>query len=246
MKNRPFVLCIAGFDPSAGAGILSDIKTCEQLGSYGLGITTATTFQNDSAFYDLNWNSIADISYQLDSVIKEYPITAVKIGLIENLDVLQLIIAKLNQTYEDLPIIWDPILKASAGHLFHESFDTEQLIHVLQHIHLLTPNIPEFEDIKSRLEISTPGAFAKKHCPILLKGGHSETNANDILWTNEMEHELVAERVNGGKHGTGCVLSSAIASFLAHGNELPMACALAKNYTLQFIESNETNLGYHS
>lgn len=244
--NRPFVLCIAGFDPTAGAGILSDIKTCETIGTYGLGVTTATTFQNDHTFYNLTWNSISDISFQLDSIINEYPITAVKIGLVENLTVLQFILEKLKHSLSGAPIIWDPIIKASAGHAFHSSFDRQQLVQVLDNINLLTPNIPEFEIIKSHLDLSSPGEFAKKHCSILLKGGHNQTNANDVLWTSEMEHELVAERIEGGKHGTGCVLSSAIASYLALENELPMACAIAKNYTLQFIESNESNLGYHS
>ena len=236
--HRPFVLSIAGFDPSGGAGILADIKTMEAIGVSGLGVCTSITYQNDKTFKAVDWLTIDQIASQIEVLFEKYSINVVKIGLIKDLKTLAEIIDFLKKKNSNVKIIWDPILKASAGFEFHASIDKIILEEVLNNIYLITPNIPELE----KLEIDPK----KILCSCLLKGGHSEKNANDILYSPGNIFTIQGEQLkNADKHGSGCVLSSAIASYLAKEFSLKEACIQAKNYTREFLKSSETLLGIH-
>lgn len=243
--NRPYVMCISGFDPSGGAGILSDIKTLEMHRVQGLGVCTALTFQNENTFSGMEWVDKAAILKQLDSLLTLYRPKAVKIGIVENWELLDQITDKLTAIAPEVPIVWDPILKASAGFEFHVSSDNKRFYALLEKINLLTPNLPESEIL---FGTTNPEEIAlKAGCPVLLKGGHSDEQfATDILIEKDNIIRFQHQRKTGfTKHGTGCILSSAIAASLANGFPLSQACKKGKEYIQGILTSNTNRLAYH-
>jgi hydroxymethylpyrimidine/phosphomethylpyrimidine kinase len=243
-KTRTYVISIAGFDPSAGAGILADIKTFEQNDVYGFGVCSAITIQNDADFFELEWMDADKIINQLKPIITKFIIKSVKIGLIKDLDTLYEVILYLKKNNRDVQIVLDPVLKASAGFEFHKSWDTASLEKVLPYITLLTPNYPELKQIESILHNKQLDSVVN----ILLKGGHSPQHLGvDFLITKESTFEIKSEKNKLlAKHGSGCVLSSAITSNLAKGHSLLESCTRGKRYVESFLESNNSLLGYHS
>ena len=143
MNKRHFALTIAGFDPSGGAGLLADIKTFEANQVYGLGVCTALTVQHENRFDSVQWVESELIIKQAKILFEKYSIQYVKIGLVKSLDDLSKIITALLTWNPDITIIWDPILKASAGFNFHDEISTITLKTILKHIYVLTPNLPE-------------------------------------------------------------------------------------------------------
>ena len=119
-NKRPKVLTIAGFDPSAGAGVLADVKTFENIGVYGFAVTTSITYQNENKFGDVKWLSIKQIKNQIYPILELHKIEFVKVGLIEDFKTLSAIIELLKAHNPTIKIIWDPILRASAGFNFHK------------------------------------------------------------------------------------------------------------------------------
>ena len=117
--KTPFVLSIAGFDPSSGAGIGADLKTFEATGSYGLGVCSALTFQNEDIFTGVHWTAWEDIKKQCDLLLQKYNVEFLKIGLIESFEILDRLLDYLLDQDKRLKIIWDPILDASYGISFH-------------------------------------------------------------------------------------------------------------------------------
>lgn len=246
MEERPYLLTIAGFDPSAGAGILADIKTFEINKVYGQAVATSLTFQNEKSFEGLDWVSPENILKQIDILAAAHQFQWIKIGLIQNLDVLAQIIQHLKKLNPDCVIIWDPILKASAGFTFHQQIDGEKLQQIASSISLITPNISEVKMLFPDLEVHDATAEIAKYCHVMLKGGHSEDNADDILcMTDGKVQKFKGAKLPFDKHGTGCVFSAAILTNLAKGYELPEACREAKDYVTDFISSHDSLLGYH-
>lgn len=249
MKNkRPYVLSIAGYDASAGAGVLADVKTFESIGVYGLAVTTCITYQNDHTFDGIHWLPKKKIKNQLYPLLDTYKIEYVKIGLIENLEILNELIQLLLTYNAAIKIIWDPILKASAGFDFHKKISKKLVKHVFESIELVTPNWNEVELLSNEKDVIVGAEKIAKTCKVYLKGGHNiETPATDMLFIEDSLDIFHPARITElQKHGTGCVLSSAITAYLALGNSLHTSCELAKEYTYRFLISNETNLGYHS
>lgn len=244
---RPYVMSIAGFDPSGGAGLLADIKTFEQNNAYGFGICSALTFQNDIDFVDVKWIEPQVILTQINVIRKRFNINWIKIGLIENLDVLEIIISNILSFNPDAKIVWDPIMKASAGFIFHETFSKKQLLNILKKIYLLTPNLDEAEKIFSEIKSDKLSQFilTNEVCSILVKGGHSKADPDDVLYTKDDKTVFNGKRFENIKHGSGCVLSSAITANLANGLDLKKACEKAKKYVNEFLMSNNTSLGHH-
>lgn len=247
IKQRPYILSIAGFDPSGGAGVLADVKTSESIGVYGLAVTTCITYQNDTEFDGVHWLSKKKIKKQLYPVLKAYKIQYVKIGLIENLETLSEIIELLLSYNKQIKIIWDPILRASAGFDFHKKIDEKLVTHIFESIQFVTPNWHEVRLLANEKDVVIGAEKIAQKCNVYLKGGHNiETPATDMIWLNKKLDILHPESVTElTKHGTGCVLSSALAAYLALGHPLHKACELAKAYTFKFLISNETNVGYH-
>ncbi len=242
--EKPFCLSLAGFDPTAGAGVLADIKTFEMNGVYGMGIITANTLQTDYEFISVDWIKLDVLKSQLQTLMKNYDFQILKIGLVENFEVLSQLIVLAKSIKPLIKIVWDPILKSSSGFNFHAEVDLE-LSFLEQNCNLITPNWNEFE----RFWGTDPQILLNRNpkSAILIKGGHRKENKGcDLLFENGSFAEIEGKSFHGkSKHGTGCVLSSAIAAFLANKKSILESCKLGKIYVEGFILSNESNLGFH-
>jgi len=246
---RPYALSLAGFDPSAGAGLLADVKTLEASGVYGLGVCTALTVQNDVAFERVHWVSAADIRDQIRMLFVRFQVGFVKIGLVESLPRLLELVGWLKGQNPRLQLVWDPVLRATAGYEFHRKPDRELLRALCAEMALITPNRPEMLRLWPSGELAERAAeTVSAFCPVLLKGGHEEgLLATDVLLEGGRRHEFSVPRLaHGEKHGSGCVLSAAVLAGLAKGQNLVDACRAGKEYTTAFLASNNTLLGYHS
>ena len=240
LNKRPYALSIAGFDPSGGAGLTADTKTFETLKVQGLSVCTAITYQHESEFDGLEWLSVQQIKRQLEVLFRQYIVEVVKIGLIQSMGVLEEVISFLKQYNPAMKIVWDPILKASSGFTFHEQVNKSHLENLCQHLLLITPNWLEMEQLAPEFS-ATEGANAlSQYCDVLLKGGHNDFNkGNDYLYTQGQLQVFKPSLLQVyEKHGSGCVLSTAIAALLAHEYKLPEACLIAKKYTTRFLGSN--------
>lgn len=247
VKINNCVLSIAGFDPSGGAGILADIKTFEANHVCGMGVLSALTFQNDIHLEGLKWVKTGEILKQIAVLEKRFEFSVVKIGLIGNLDVLEEVVKALKQTQPGRRIIWDPIVRASAGFQFHSHFKREQLLSALENCFLITPNTEEAVFLAGIDDPMEAAQRLAKYCNVLLKGGHNkdEPGVDFLFGPNPVEKILPAVEKVFPKHGSGCVLSAAIVANLAKGNDLSTACRNAKKYIGQFLSSNQTLLGTH-
>nr|WP_068892527.1 hydroxymethylpyrimidine/phosphomethylpyrimidine kinase [Pedobacter panaciterrae] len=250
LADRPYAISIAGFDPSAGAGVLADIKCFEQHHVYGFGVCSALTIQTDSEFLKNDWLDSLQIIAQLEPLIARHKVSTCKIGLIKDVSVLYEVVCFLKSKIPDLRIIVDPVLKASSGYEFHDwANGMEILSPVLKQIDLITPNYNEM------LSLGGHGADANHiaklwaaYCPVLLKGGHNiAAQGTDYLYeqSNIAEFSPQVTQIHQ-KHGSGCVLSAAIAANIALGISLKQACSNAKLYIEKFLNSNNSLLGYHS
>jgi hydroxymethylpyrimidine/phosphomethylpyrimidine kinase len=243
-SNRPYCLSIAGFDPTAGAGVLADIKTFETLDVYGMGIITSNTLQTDTLFIHVDWIDIETIKKQLKTLLNTYDFKTMKIGLIKDFDTLFQIITLAKSHNPLIKIIWDPILKSSSGFNFHTK-DSLELRFLEENCTLITPNWDEFETLWG-----TETEVFKERDPkaaVLIKGGHrQEKPGYDLFFEAGNFIEIPGNSFHGkSKHGTGCVLSAAITAYLAKGKSLIESCTQAKAYVEEFIFSNDLNLGYH-
>jgi len=247
-ENRPIVLTIAGFDPSGGAGVLADIKTFEQHKVYGFAINTTNTIQTENSFYKIDWTPIDFVLESISTLLDNYPIKAVKIGIVPSLDSLSEIIFCLKKHSPTIKIIWDPVLKSSTEFEFLLLKNQTNFIDILQQIVLTTPNYDEIKhfnrDEKNAQKIAK---FYSDYCSILLKGGHNSNEIGvDYLYCQNTIHKYLPKNNNCfEKHGSGCVLSAAITANLALGQNLKTACENAKIYTENYLLSNPTKLGFH-
>lgn len=284
--NRPYVISIAGFDPTAGAGLLSDLKCFEAHQVYGFGVCTALTIQTDTEFFKTDWLDKAQIIAQLQPLLEKFPVKAVKIGLIQNLETLSAVCEYLSSFDSQIKIVLDPILKASAGYNFHSWDSGSDLFKsVLKQLYLITPNYLEMQQLSHNISATIGNedwASEKQHnpfsennegstetaielpinaqqvallcqnwsedCAVLLKGGHHpfHTGTDFLFHKKEQFAFKSGSQFVSQKHGSGCVLSSAITSQLALGNSLSKSCVLAKAYIENFLNSNTSLLGYHN
>ena len=231
-------LSIAGSDSSGGAGIQADIKTMSAHGIYAMSAITALTAQNTTGVTDILDSTPAFLSAQLDAVFTDIFPDAVKIGMVSSADLISVIAEKLRQ-YEARHIVVDPVMVATSGSRLLQENAVETLkTQLLPLAEVVTPNIPEAE-ILADMPIRTPAdmeAAAKiiseqYNCAVLCKGGHDLNDANDLLWKDGVGYWFKGKRIdNPNTHGTGCTLSSAIASNLAKGLELENAVFRAKEY----------------
>ena len=249
MKTRPNIVTIAGFDPSNGAGLTADVKTFEALKCYGLSVCTANTVQNDQSFQACHWVPESIITDQLNILFERFKIDYVKIGIVENFTILNAIIDLLLSKNPKLKIVLDPVLKSSTDFQFHNGTEAENIFDaVLSKIYLLTPNYQEIQSLYSVKTIEETIQHIASKTNVYLKGGHlPEKIGQDVLYTQQgKSYTLNPKLLNcTEKHGSGCVLSSAITSYLALGFPLLKACYRGKRYTEKVLSSNKTLLGYH-
>lgn len=244
--GRPFVMSIAGFDPSGGAGLLADIKTFEQLKVQGLAVCTAMTLQTESEFFGIQWQPLEDILNSIHVLMKNYDVKAVKIGVVKDADFLNETIKTIKLINPEAKIVWDPVLKSTSEFSFFDLNTISQLGNVLHQLDLITPNYNEYKVLKENGFFENP----RNSCAILMKGGHREDNVGtDILLENGEEISIEPHDRNCvyyPKHGSGCVLSSAITAHLALGENLEQACRIGKLYIEKFLASTSALLGFHS
>ena len=247
LPERKYVMSIAGFDPSGGAGLLADIKTFEQHKVYGLSVSTATTLQTENKFYSLLWADLKEVVKAVDVLMNFYPLQIIKIGIVPSFDFLSQLVTHIKNKNAAIKIIVDPIIKSSTGFDFQKDIDDEKMISVLSTIFLLTPNSEEAMLLSNNTDAGIAANKLSQHCNVLLKGGHHKTSIGvDYLYSENNCIELKPTLHNlSAKHGSGCVLSAAIASNLALGFDLKASCINAKNYVEQFLSSNNSLLGYH-
>ena len=246
--NRPFVLSIAGFDPSAGAGVLADVKTFEQHQVYGLSIITANTLQTENKFTAMQWT---DLQFVLDSVrllFANYAIQSVKIGIVPSLTYLEAIVSDIKKHSPDTKIVWDTVLKSTTGHEFITIENQSAFLEILEKIDLITPNYNEIMQlVPHHISAEKKAGLLSKHCAVLLKGGHNpNVIGTDYLYIKNEKITLTpGTNTVAEKHGSGCVLSSAIVANLALNHGLPKSCQNAKLYIEYYLNTNNTLLGYH-
>lgn len=238
-------MSIAGYDPSGGAGLLADIKTFEQLKVQGLGVCTAMTLQTESQCLSLNWQPLEEILSAIDVLMKNYHLEVVKIGVIKDAEFLSEIIKIIKINNSETKIVWDPVLKSTSEFSFFDLNAISELENVLKQIDLITPNYNEYKVLQKNCLFEK----SENTCSVLIKGGHREDKiGTDILIENGKEvsiHPIDETSVYYPKHGSGCVLSSAIAGHLALGENVENACRNGKLYIEKFLTSNSTLLGFH-
>ena len=251
---RPYCLSIAGFDPSGGAGVLADIKTFEAHKVVGMSVVTGLTFQNDSEFDSVKWIETDEILKQIHVLSRKFKFEFVKIGMIKNLENLEKIIADCRLQTADCKIIWDPIIRSSAGFEIQKNLSKEKIIELCKRIYLITPNTDEIRILMNDSDEMKAANELSQYCNVFLKGGHSESKkGRDFLFTSPLSNgegsgvrSFRPKQISAfPKHGSGCVLSSAIAANLAKGETLHRSCLKAKNYVTEFLMSNKTLLGNH-
>lgn len=231
-------LSIAGSDCSGGAGIQADIKTMTMNGVYAMSVITALTAQNTTGVTGISEVSADFLKQQMEVIFNDIRPDAIKIGMVPNAELMETIAECLN-VYQANNIVVDPVMVATSGSSLMESEAVVTLKSKLLPIAtLVTPNIPEAE-VLSGMKIVDEGSMvgAAKYisesygCAVLLKGGHSINDANDLLYTDGQATWYHGKRIdNPNTHGTGCTLSSAIASNLAKGYELSTSIQRAKDY----------------
>lgn len=244
-QGSTVVLSIAGFDPSAGAGVLADVKTFEANGVYGMAVVAALTWQNDTEFDRVQWVPVHDIKEQVLVLLRRFTITHIKIGLVESVSVLQEIVDFLHSVIQNPVIVYDPILRASAGYEFHNS--PVLMTQALSGICCITPNLPEAALIWNTHELNEVLEGVSETTNVYLKGGHADGDTvTDLLYTADHTYAFPNDRIqNGAKHGSGCVLSAALTAQLAKGHDIATASELANVYTHRFLGSTTTLLGIH-
>ena len=231
-------LSIAGSDCSGGAGIQADLKTMTMHGVYAMSVVTALTAQNTTGVRGIQESTPEFLADQIDAVFQDIRPNAVKIGMVPNAPLIRVVADRL-KFYGAQNVVVDPVMVATSGSALMENDAVQTLVtELLPLCTLVTPNIPEAQ-VLSGMSIETRDDMiraAKKigdacGCAVLLKGGHSVNDANDLLYTEGRLTWFEGKRIdNPNTHGTGCTLSSAIAANLANGYQLEESVQRAKDY----------------
>ena len=231
-------LSIAGSDSSGGAGIQADIKTMTMNGVYAMSAVTALTAQNTTGVAGISEVSPEFLKSQLNMVFEDIYPDAVKIGMVSSAELIEAIAERLT-FYGAKNIVVDPVMVATSGSKLLKTDAVSALVEKLLPLAAVaTPNIPEAEilsgmTVRTRedMESAAKKIAEENSCAVLLKGGHSLSDADDILWSGGAAKWFKGKRIdNPNTHGTGCTLSSAIAANLAKGFSLEEAVERAKDY----------------
>jgi hydroxymethylpyrimidine/phosphomethylpyrimidine kinase len=248
--HAPIALTIAGSDSGGGAGIQADLKTFSALGVYGASVITALTAQNTREVRAIHDVPAEFVRAQLDTVLDDLRVDAVKIGMLSRPEVIAVVAAVLRERFRG-PVVLDPVMVAKSGDRLLRSEAVAALAQdLLPLATVITPNLPEGADLLGIAEpvdeaqcvdmarrLATLGAGA-----VLLKGGHLQgPDSVDLLVMDDHISRLAAPRhATRNTHGTGCTLSSAIAAFLARGEALGDAVDAAKRYVFDAIGAADT------
>ncbi|MFA1561946.1 bifunctional hydroxymethylpyrimidine kinase/phosphomethylpyrimidine kinase [Aliivibrio fischeri] len=255
LAATPIVLTIAGSDSGGGAGIQADIKAISATGGYACSVITALTAQNTQGVTGIYPISGEFVEQQLDAVFSDLNVIGVKVGMLSDSDIIHSVAKKIKQ-YAPQYLVVDPVMVATSGDLLLQASAIDSLkSELLPLADVITPNLPEAaalvggkvpknedEMVAMISELRQLGAKS-----VLLKGGHLEedTSSTDLLILSDKVERLSNLRINTrNTHGTGCTLSSAIASYLAQGYKLQDAVSLGKEYITQaIIYADKLNIG---
>ena len=246
LKIKSKILIIAGSDSSGGAGIQADIKTVTSLGSYAMTAITAVTSQNTTGVSSIIPIPAKNISKQIEFTSKDIKPDAIKIGMLHSPPVINSVLNSLNKI-KIKKIILDPVMVAKGGAKLIDSKSIQILKNkMLKKVSLITPNIPEAEILSNTkiLTIEDMIIAANKLLSlgaqnVLIKGGHMQSKLVTDIFLNKNEiAKFLSKRHNTrNTHGTGCTLSSAIATFYSCGKTLKKSCEMAINYVNHAISS---------
>ncbi|MAQ28210.1 MAG: bifunctional hydroxymethylpyrimidine kinase/phosphomethylpyrimidine kinase [Pelagibacteraceae bacterium] len=245
MKLKSKILIIAGSDSSGGAGIQADIKTVTSLGSYAMTAITAITSQNTTGVLSISKVPLSEIKNQIEFTSKDIKPDAIKIGMLHSSKVINVVLNSLNKI-KVKKIILDPVMVAKGGKKLIDNKSIELIrSRLMKKVTLVTPNIPEAEilskiKIKSIDDMITAGNKLLKNGAknVLIKGGHLKSKRVFDIYLNKKEIKIFKSKKIRTKntHGTGCTLSSAIATYFSCGKTLKKSCSIAINYVNHSIE----------
>ncbi|MGL5414705.1 MAG: bifunctional hydroxymethylpyrimidine kinase/phosphomethylpyrimidine kinase [Clostridium sp.] len=250
-KYRKNTLTIAGSDCSGGAGIQADLKSFSANGTYGMSVITAITAQNTMGVFAVENLSEEIIAKQIEAIFEDIEVHGVKIGMVSEEKIIR-VIGETLKKYNQKKIVLDPVMISKSGFSLLKPEAKEALREILIPMsYLVTPNIPEAEEltgmkINSVEEMIEAGKRILNYGPkyVLIKGGHLDGEAIDILIGENRLKTYKSERLNrNNTHGTGCTLSSAITSNLALGYDVEEAIGKGKEYITEAIR-NSFNLGH--
>jgi hydroxymethylpyrimidine kinase / phosphomethylpyrimidine kinase / thiamine-phosphate diphosphorylase len=237
------VLTIAGSDSGGGSGIQGDLKTIISLGAYGMSVVTALTAQNTLGIQAIVPVKPEFVAQQMDSVLSDIGADCIKIGMLANADIVRVVAKKIAE-YKIEKVVIDPVLLSTSGQPLLDDEGREALVRELFPLgYVVTPNIPEAEILTKRA-VTGPADMKKaarkirKMGPknVLVKGGHLEDTAVDILHDGNQDYEFSVQKITTRHtHGTGCTLASALATFLAQGLPLMMSIDQAKRYVYRAL-----------
>ncbi|KXF81545.1 bifunctional hydroxymethylpyrimidine kinase/phosphomethylpyrimidine kinase [Enterovibrio coralii] len=253
--STPIVLTIAGSDSGGGAGIQADIKAISATGGFACSVITAITSQNTKGVSAIFPIPIEHVASQLDAVFSDLNIVAVKVGMLADSNIIRIVAEKIKQ-YRPQFLVVDPVMVATSGDLLLETEAISTLkSELLPLADIITPNLPEGAALtglsvpqnESDMNAMITDLRALGAKAVLLKGGHLEhdDSSNDLLIFSDEIEVLRAKRTQTkNTHGTGCSLSSAIASYLAQGNDVLKAVQLGKTYISEAIaHADELHVG---
>jgi hydroxymethylpyrimidine kinase/phosphomethylpyrimidine kinase/thiamine-phosphate diphosphorylase len=241
---RGRVLTVAGSDSGGGAGIQADLKTVTLLGSYGMSVITALTAQNTCGVHGIYPIPPAFVGEQLMAVLDDLKPEVIKTGMLLDAAIVYLVAQALED--HGLLAVVDPVMIAKGGALLlREEAVQSCREHLLPRTYLLTPNLPEASELtglpvhtEADMETAARRLQELGARNVLLKGGHLEGEAVDLLLDGDTLHRLPAARIDSrNTHGTGCTNSAAIAALLAAGHPLPEAVKLAKEFITEAIRT---------
>lgn len=253
-KIPPIVLTIAGSDSSGGAGIQADLKTFSALGVFGASVITALTAQNTQGVTSIHQPPAAFLKDQLEAVLSDLDVCAIKIGMIGD-EGSVLAIVDVLKSRRPLPVVLDPVMVSTTGaRLLEQGAVSALRTELLPLTTLITPNLYEAADLLSEAKaqsVEVCEAQARRladlsEAAVLLTGGDADGDeALDILYDGKAVRHFAGRKINtSNTHGTGCTLSSAIAAYLAMGEDLPTAVSKAKAYVTAALErSHELSIG---
>ena len=230
-------LTIAGSDSSGGAGIQADLKTFAAHGVYGMSAITSVTSQNTQGIFGVFDIPSETVASQLDAVFTDIYPNSIKIGMVSSAEIIETIAKKLKQ-YSAKNIVLDTVMVSTSGHALLQKDAVDALTSLLFPLaDVITPNLHEAQilcgfDIRSENDMvkAAETIFSKYGVCVLLKGGHLANTSNDLLFDGSITW-FKGERIdNPNTHGTGCTLSSAIASNIAMGHDMKTSVKNAKNY----------------
>ncbi len=241
--NPVTVLSVAGSDSGGGAGIQADLKTTSALGAFGTTAITAITAQNTMGVLSIQGIEPSIVGDQIKAVFDDFTVKGVKVGMLYSYEITAVVVSKLKE-YKAPHLVVDPVMVATSGsNLILDKTIDLMMSDLLPIAELITPNIPEMETL-TNMKIDTEDDI-KKSCQllhekintaILLKGGHRQDQACDILFDGHDFHNFSFEKIETkSTHGTGCTLSSAITTYLAQGHSLYNSVKKAKDYVTKAI-----------